>query len=312
MSHDNRHLDSEALHAFLENTLPEGERAVVEHHLGECARCSSELEGWSLLFAELGELPELAPTPGFADRVMAELPRPRPFWVRAAGWLGARGSDAHLSPDRVQDYLDEVIRGKGLRDAETHLAACGECREVVEGWTPIFTSLGELPRLAPSPGFVDRVMAAFAAAPAPAHPARVPVLRHLVARAAGSARKLIPSTRKGWTVAGGIAAAPVAALLAVVGGVVLHPLLTFRDLGIYLFLRGSEWTQVGVGWITTQVVETPALYWLLTLLESAMAAPAVALGGLVALWGVTLASAWVLYRQVIAPMRMATHHVQAS
>lgn len=52
-------------------------------HLAGCARCRAEIGETRTLHAGLLELPSLAPSTGFADRVMARVRLPSPVWVRA-------------------------------------------------------------------------------------------------------------------------------------------------------------------------------------------------------------------------------------
>ncbi len=70
MSELNLHPDAERLEAYAEGTLEGAERAVVESHVLDCERCQGELEEWQGLFFALDSLPELEPSPDFADRVM--------------------------------------------------------------------------------------------------------------------------------------------------------------------------------------------------------------------------------------------------
>lgn len=82
------HPAPERLEAYVEDSLAAAERAVVESHLLTCARCQAVAEEWQTLFAELSSLPRPAPSPGFADRVMAGVRVPQPWYTRAAAWLG--------------------------------------------------------------------------------------------------------------------------------------------------------------------------------------------------------------------------------
>lgn len=70
MSELNLHPDAERLEAYLEGTLEQSERALFESHLVSCPRCQGDLEDWQALFFALDALPELEPSPDFADRVM--------------------------------------------------------------------------------------------------------------------------------------------------------------------------------------------------------------------------------------------------
>ena len=84
MSDTQIHPTSDRLQTLVEGGLPEAERATLEQHLLACERCRAEVEEWRALFAALASLPHLAPSPGFADRVLAGV-RIRPSWsARAA------------------------------------------------------------------------------------------------------------------------------------------------------------------------------------------------------------------------------------
>lgn len=73
------HPTPERLQALVEQDLDDAERAVVESHVLECARCATEVDEWRSVFAALEGLPRLAPSPGFADRVMAGVALPLPW-----------------------------------------------------------------------------------------------------------------------------------------------------------------------------------------------------------------------------------------
>lgn len=77
------HPTDQRLEAFCDGSLTKGERAGIESHLTGCSRCRGEVEDWRTLFVALSGLPHLAPTPGFALRVMAHVTIPRPWHVRA-------------------------------------------------------------------------------------------------------------------------------------------------------------------------------------------------------------------------------------
>lgn len=89
MTELNLHPEPERLEAYIEGTLEDAELAVLESHLVSCPRCQAELEEWRGLFTALDALPELEPSPGFADRVMASvkmMPAPATGLARARWW----------------------------------------------------------------------------------------------------------------------------------------------------------------------------------------------------------------------------------
>ena len=89
MSERLNHPTMERLQAFVEASLEGAERAVVASHLTGCSECRAEVEELRSLFEALGSLPELAPGPGFADRVMRHVRVRRPSHAWAGAWAGA-------------------------------------------------------------------------------------------------------------------------------------------------------------------------------------------------------------------------------
>lgn len=81
------HPAAEELEAYVDGSLPDAERAVLESHVNSCPRCAAEVDEWRALFAALSSLPHLDPTPGFADRVMAGVQIRRPLSIKVAELL---------------------------------------------------------------------------------------------------------------------------------------------------------------------------------------------------------------------------------
>jgi len=80
----------------------------------------------------------------------------------------SNGSNAHVSADRLQAFLDSALPPRERSRVEGHLAACPRCAEELESWRVLFEDLAALPSRAPSEGFRARVMAAVEVrAPAP-------------------------------------------------------------------------------------------------------------------------------------------------
>jgi hypothetical protein len=72
------HPGTESLQAYAETSLPTGDAVTVESHLLTCPRCATEVEEWRALFMALSALPQLAPSPGFVDRVLMKVRTPKP------------------------------------------------------------------------------------------------------------------------------------------------------------------------------------------------------------------------------------------
>jgi anti-sigma factor RsiW len=60
---------------------------------------------------------------------------------------------------RLVSYLDGKLPVTERRQFEAHLAVCADCRERAEGFRSLWGVLDELPALAPSPAFDNRVWA---------------------------------------------------------------------------------------------------------------------------------------------------------
>lgn len=99
MSNEILHPTPDRLEAYVEGSLSDADRAVLESHLVSCARCQTEVEEWRALFAALASLPLLEPSPGFADRVMAGVTVHRPWTVRVAELI------RRLIPDTTKGWV---------------------------------------------------------------------------------------------------------------------------------------------------------------------------------------------------------------
>jgi anti-sigma factor RsiW len=325
------HPESTRLEAFAAGDLASHEARGVEVHLADCARCRAEVEGWATLFAELGELPPAAPSPDFAARVMAQVEIRPPLARRLAdqAWGAARGLRArllpaprrdsgapdpgtrHLTPAGMQDYADGLLAARTRHRVEAHLATCRSCREETRSWTALVGSLQTLPRLAPPEGFADRVMAQVqveAVARVSAHLATRPSAPVRLLQAAG---RLLPSTRRGWIVAGGVAMAPTLGVIAAVSAVVLNPLVTLSDLLTFLRWQTLDLVRGAGAALAARLADTPILLRLAEGVAALVEAPPAALGGAVFLVVALLATAsLVVYRNLIAPSLTGETHAQ--
>ena len=84
------HPAADRLEAFVEGTLENGDRVVLESHLLSCQACQVQVEEWRALFAALATLPQFEPSIGFANRVMAQVRvAPRAAWQEWAARANA-------------------------------------------------------------------------------------------------------------------------------------------------------------------------------------------------------------------------------
>jgi anti-sigma factor RsiW len=101
MSDSILHPNTERLQSFVEGTLGDAERAVLESHLLDCSGCQGEVEEWRSLFSMLATMPQFSPSVHFADNVMRGVSLPDPWYVRALVLVG----------DRVQKFTPRTTRG---------------------------------------------------------------------------------------------------------------------------------------------------------------------------------------------------------
>lgn len=318
MNEQNTHLTSETLQAYLEGELSRERAERVESHLTGCARCASERDAWELLFSELNEMPALEPSPGFADRVLEEAPahpslvRRLTDRVRSVLRNPAGEATEHLGPDRIQDLLDGAMGSRDWRSAHAHLDACTACRSEVEEWKGLFATLSSVPTLDPSPGFQDRVMASLQRARASGKLTVPSVTTGWLAAAmqpvAVAARRVTPTTGRGWAWLGGVVSLPAVGLLAILGAVFAHPLLTFEGLAAFAQWRLADGLQGVFASLTGWIMESPLLLTGWELATEVAASPGAAVAGAAGLWILVLVSAWIFYRNVIAPSFVAGHH----
>lgn len=198
----------------------------------------------------------------------------------------------------MQAYAEGALSPAERGLFESHLEACARCSAATVQWQALFLALAALPRLAPAPGFADRVLAQVHA--------RVP----LVDRLLDWLDRLVPRTTGGWAVATAFLALPVLLVGGVVAWILATPWLTFE--GLWLFLRGRASTallalaeRAGDMFLGSQ----PTL-WVANGIRAVAATGALDKVGLViaALATVTLISIWVLYHNLFrSPTRGSTY-----
>jgi anti-sigma factor RsiW len=304
------HLTSEQIQEFLDETLTPQEGASVQEHLSVCPRCQGELEGWRLLFSDLGAVEELSPGPAFSEEVIARLPARRPLAARVRNWFGAASPSitpqGHLQPDRIQDYLEGILPAPDSDGAEAHLAACEACQTEARGWEGIFSSLAALSRFAPAAGFAERVMTRVRA-PAPLPMAWAGAGTRILVWARG----MLPENRQSWAVAGGIASAPTITVAALIYLVFSHPLLSVGNFATYMFWKASALFSSLVSAVANAAVDSVPLFRAYTLLGSMAKSPfLVGLGGL-AFSLLSAVALWVLYRNLVATPTVENSYARA-
>jgi anti-sigma factor RsiW len=159
------------MQAFLDGEMSLRDAASIEEHLEACARCSAELDGWRVLFEDLGGLGTPGPQAGFAERVMAGVTMP--------------GAGAHVELGLLHEFLDGALPVRRAERIEDHIRTCGPCTAETDKWLAVFRQLDGLERFSPAEGFTQRVMAAVV----------VPEKAPLVARARERVRALLGASK---------------------------------------------------------------------------------------------------------------------
>ncbi len=306
------HPSAERLQALLDGQLPPEGRLRVEQHVLGCARCAAELTAWRALFEELEDLAVLAPSAGFAERVIEgiEDQQRRPLAARARAALAAFVPvrvPRHPGDDRLQDFVEGLLSPRHAARVQAHLETCASCSSNTEAWRSLVFRLDGVGRFAPAEGFSDRVMA------------HVRVRAPTVTRAAPEWRRalevlgrLVPHTRQAWAALSGIAVTPVATLGLVLWTLVTHPTLTAGALASFAWWKTAE--LAGALWrsIASAAVESTGLFEVYSFIGSLMASPALLVTAFALLSVGTLSAAWILYRNLVLTQPTDGRYAHAS
>lgn len=292
-----QHLSAEVVQALLEGELPVGERTRAEEHLASCALCAAETDLWRAVFQSLRDLPALAPSETFAERVMAGLvaPEPRSLAARVRTRLGLPASVSHPAQERLQSFAEGSLPARHAARVSTHLVGCPTCAGEAAAWRATFTALGRIERLAPADGFAERVMARVKV-PAPA-PARAADWK----RALGWVAALVPQTRQAWATVSGVALTPAVTLGLVIWTVCSHPTLTPGALASFAWWKVSELAAAAWQATASVALESAGLFEVYSFLGSLALSPMALAGAFVSLSAGTVAATWILYRNLFVP-----------
>ncbi len=299
------HLDGDAIQSLLD--VGEGHGGAsgsVRAHLANCAGCRARVGAWREVFGELGRLRRFAPPGRLAERVMSgiELPREaaRPDGARSrlSRWLARPVAIAHLSGRRLQDLADGTLSWQRAARARAHLVACAQCESRLAGWRRLMVALEGLPSLAPTAGFAERAMARW---------------RRMAEESAGRsqtrrARWSWPRSPRGWAWAGALISVPTAAFVTVAVFVSSFPQLTASGLTTYLWWQARDALSAFGSSVLGALMQSGAAFRAYTLADYLLASPGTAAAGAAAFTTLTLASVWVLNRN-LGLARIAHRHV---
>jgi hypothetical protein len=213
--------------------------------------------------------------------------------------LNGRGlvseSSNHLSAIELEQLAEDALSAAEAVEARLHLSVCARCSREVDTYKNLFSLLGQLPRLAPSPAFADAVMA------------RV----HLAPRESAVTawlRRLIPTTRRGWLLLGTIVTAPATPILALIAWMLVQPLVTPSNLWQWTQLRAQSISQASIAWLADQAVNIGSWNWVAALYSTLQSVPTSAIAGVTVLTSIAIPlSAWGLLKLIRTPGDSVTY-----
>ncbi len=291
------HLTAEQLQGLLDGRASTKEARRLRAHVAACELCSDELSALAGVFDALSGLAALAPTAGFADRVLSVA---LPATESASDLLDS----GHVTQESLLEYLDGGLSPAGHGAVERHLAACVSCRDDERAWSALFAELGSLDRLAPSADFRERVLARV---PVPAGALAASRRRGFAwagrglahgaaAFVRGQVARVRDLGRGRWAVVAGVATAPAAVAASIAWVVLSHPLVTMRGLAQFAWLQATQVVGAVGAPLLGGVLESAATYQLWAIAQSLASTPGVALLGALTVCAVLSTSVWVLYR----------------
>ncbi len=214
-------------------------------------------------------------------------------------------------PNHPERATLEALAEGSLPEAEratvaSHIEACASCAAEVDGFRQLFAALADLPRMAPSAGFADRVMANVRVAPAPAAvPDRAPLGERL--------RALVPGRRLRWTLAAAFAGLPVVTVGSALAWLLAQPNLSVQALWIFATQSIGAAIAGVASWTWEAFASTRLASWMAALGRGLTAIAPGELGvAAAALAALTVACAWVLYSNLIRTPTRERHHVSYS
>lgn len=294
------HLTAEQIQAFLDGSLPEGEQAVVREHTSVCARCGSEFEAWEVLYEELGELPSMKPSVGFARRVMSEVVAPEParaFGDRLRGWIGRTAGAIALTPEVLQDYLDGALPQGQMARVAAQVAESPEAQQQLAAWQSVFGELGSLAHETPSESLHHRIMAQVRV-----HQLMLTVQTPTTTweRMLALGRRVMPQTQRAWAVVSGIAVTPASVVVLMLYAIFTSSSMTPTDLVSFVAWKSRDvLSGMGSGAVGA-ATESPLALQIYSSLEALASSPILAVAGVLTFAALSVMALWVLYKNLFA------------
>jgi anti-sigma factor RsiW len=200
-------------------------------------------------------------------------------------------SSEHPSEWTLELYAEEALPAEESAHVASHAESCIRCAGEIATLRSLFSAIDALPRFSPSPSFDDAVMARVRIAPQ-----HSPLYSWLL--------RVLPSTRRGWMLFLGLAAAPALPIVAAVAWLLTNTTVTVSGLWGLATSWASDFAWSALVATTGAVVESNALAALQSLVFQLIGVPPMVLlaGALLFAIGIPL-SAWTLYRTLRTPTR---------
>ncbi|NNF29044.1 MAG: hypothetical protein HKN73_17605 [Gemmatimonadetes bacterium] len=290
------------LFSYLDGELAGEALASLEARLEADPRLGAALGEWSGLFEALRTLEAHSPSPDFKVRVMAVLSARPSFLERSLGWLWGRGPRRQWEANPFVAAHEGRLARSHARALAAYMAKHPEAQAAAGAWRALQERLDGLPRLAPSDGFAERVMARLEATGVEM---RKPSL------AARVATRLWPGRKERLAALGGMAVGPTAVVGATAYMVLSNPLATPTNLLSFVWAKAVAMVSALGDAAVGSAFETGAVTTAWSLLEGmALSGPVLAAAALS--FGVlTVLSSWILYRNVIKVTPMEAPYVTA-
>lgn len=290
------------LFSYLDGDLAGEALASFEARLATDSGLARALGEWRGLFEALRALEAYAPSADFKVRVMAVLSDEPSILERSLGWLWGKGTARHRDANPFVAAHEGRLAPRHHRALAAYVAKHPEAQAAASAWSSLLERLDGLPRMAPSHGFADGVMARLEAT---GIEVRKPSL------AARLAQRLWPGRRERLAALGGMAVGPTAVVGATAYMILSNPLVTPTNLLSFVWAKSVALVSALGDAAVGRAFETGTVGTVWSVLEGlALSGPVLAAAAL-AFGVLTALSSWVLYRNVIKVTPMEAPYVTA-
>jgi len=197
----------------------------------------------------------------------------------------------HPAAERLQAFVENTLDGGDRAVVESHLLSCPSCQGEVEEWRSLFAMLSAMPRLDPSPHFVDLVM----------KQVRLPDPWYVraAARVGQQLQVFTPRTTRGWAFATACMSLPVAIFGALTMWLLSKPYITPQGLVAFAWDRAHNFVSGSANATFAGVMQSDLALYAVRGVEALTKAGLGATGALIFGIAVSIAlSAWFLYQNL--------------